>query len=35
MIEDRHAWDTVKEYLDSPLADDKEDASDLLANNNE
>jgi hypothetical protein len=30
-IADRHGWDTVKKYLDSPLADDKEDASDLRA----
>ena len=30
-IADRHGWDTVKEYLDSPLADDKEGASDLRA----
>jgi hypothetical protein len=30
-IADRHGWDMVKEYLDSPLADDKEDASDLRA----
>ena len=30
-IADRHGRDTVKEYLDSPLADDKEDASDLRA----
>ena len=30
-IADRHGWDTVKEYLDSSLADDKEDASDLRA----
>ena len=30
-IADCHGWDTVKEYLDSPLADDKEDASDLRA----
>ena len=28
-IADRHGWDTVKDYLDSPSADDKEDASDL------
>ncbi|XP_063420142.1 uncharacterized protein LOC134705325 [Mytilus trossulus] len=30
-IADKHGWDTVKEYLDSPLADNKEDASDLRA----
>jgi len=30
-IADHHGWDTVKDYLDSPLADDKEDASDLRA----
>ena len=30
-IAGRHGWDTVKEYLDSPLADDIEDASDLRA----
>jgi hypothetical protein len=28
-IADRHGWDTGKDYLDSPSADDKEDASDL------
>jgi hypothetical protein len=28
-IADRHGRDTVKEYLDSPLVDDKEDASDF------
>ena len=26
---DRHGWDTVKEYLDSPLAYNKDDANDL------
>ena len=30
-IADKHGWDTVREYLDSPLADNKEDASDLRA----
>ncbi|CAG2198497.1 unnamed protein product [Mytilus edulis] len=30
-IADKHGWDTVKEYLDSPLAENKEDASDLRA----
>ncbi|CAG2190846.1 unnamed protein product [Mytilus edulis] len=30
-IADKHGWDTVKEYLDSPLADNKEDANDLRA----
>jgi hypothetical protein len=30
-IADRHGWDTGKENLDSPSADDKEDASDLRA----
>lgn len=30
-IADKHGWDTVKEYLDSPLADNKDDASDLSA----
>ncbi|VDI67598.1 organic solute transporter subunit alpha, partial [Mytilus galloprovincialis] len=30
-IADKHGWDTVKEYLDSPLADNKESASDLRA----
>lgn len=28
-IADRHGWDTVKEYLDDPLADSVEDASTL------
>lgn len=28
-IADKHGWDTVKEYTDSPLADDAEDASKL------
>jgi hypothetical protein len=28
-VADRHRWDTVKEYLDSSLADHKEDAGDL------
>jgi hypothetical protein len=27
----RHGWDTVKEYLNSSLADDKEDAGNLRA----
>lgn len=30
-IADKHGWDTVKEYLDSPLADNKDDAVDLRA----
>ena len=30
-IADHHGWDTGKEYLDSPSAVDKEDASDLRA----
>ena len=30
-IADKHGWDTVREYLDSPLADNKDDASDLRA----
>ncbi|CAG2235578.1 unnamed protein product [Mytilus edulis] len=28
-IADKHGWDTVNEYLDSPLADDKDDAANL------
>ena len=28
-IADKHGWDTVQEYLDSPLADDKDDAANL------
>ena len=28
-IADRHGWDTVHEYLDDPLADDKDDAAKL------
>jgi len=28
-IADKHGWDTVQEYLDSPLADDKDDAASL------
>ena len=28
-IEDKHGWDTVSEYLDSPLVDDKDDAANL------
>jgi hypothetical protein len=28
-IVDKHGWDTVQEYLDSPLADDKDDAANL------
>ena len=28
-IGDKHGWDTVNEYLDSPLADDKDDATNL------
>ncbi|XP_060592864.1 uncharacterized protein LOC132747484 [Ruditapes philippinarum] len=30
-IADKHGWDTVREYTDSPLADDSEDASNLRA----
>ena len=30
-IADRHDRDTVRDYLDSPLSDDKDDASDLRA----
>ncbi|CAG2238592.1 unnamed protein product [Mytilus edulis] len=28
-IADKHGWDTVQEYLDSPLADNKDDAVNL------
>ena len=28
-IADKHGWDTVQEYLDSPLDDDKDDAVNL------
>jgi hypothetical protein len=28
-IADKHGWGTVQEYLDSPLADDKDDAANL------
>ena len=28
-IAEKHGWDTVSEYLDSPLADDKEDAANM------
>jgi hypothetical protein len=28
-IADKHGWDTVQEYLDSPLADDKDDPANL------
>ena len=28
-IADKHGWDNVQEYLDSPLTDDKDDAANL------
>jgi hypothetical protein len=30
-IADKHGWGTVQEYLDSPLADDKDDAANFAS----